>query len=67
MIYFGVKFQNDPLYGVFGFLSSNFMKFCRNIHPSVWQLLGLKKFKMSTVAMVTKVQKMIDSDFFLLI
>jgi hypothetical protein len=25
---------------VFGFLSSNFMKLCRNIHRSVWQLLG---------------------------
>jgi hypothetical protein len=24
----------------FGFLSSNFMKLCRNIHCSVWQLLG---------------------------
>jgi hypothetical protein len=23
----------------FGFLSSNFMKICRNIHRSVWQLL----------------------------
>jgi cytochrome c553 len=23
-----------------GFLSSNFMKLCRNIHRSVWQLLG---------------------------
>jgi hypothetical protein len=23
-----------------GFLSSNFMKLCRNIHCSVWQLLG---------------------------
>jgi phosphomevalonate kinase len=29
--------------------------------PSVWQLLGLKKIKMSTVAMVTKVQKMLNS------
>ena len=24
----------------FGFFSSNFMKLCRNIHRSVWQLLG---------------------------
>jgi hypothetical protein len=24
----------------FGFLSSNFMKLCRNIHHSVWQLWG---------------------------
>jgi hypothetical protein len=33
---------------VFGFLSSNFMKLCRNIHRSVWQLLeGWKKFKMA--------------------
>jgi hypothetical protein len=32
-----------------GFLSSNFMKLCKNIHRSVWQLLGgLKKFKMAT-------------------
>jgi hypothetical protein len=45
-----------------GFLSSNFMKLCRNIHRSVWQLLGgLKKFKMAAVAMVTKVQKMLNS------
>ena len=35
---------------------------CRNIHRSMWQLLGgskfkkFKKFKMATVAMVTKVQ-----------
>jgi hypothetical protein len=28
---------------VFGFLSSNFMKLCRNIHRSVWQLLGVEK------------------------
>jgi hypothetical protein len=27
----------------FGFLSSNFMKICRNIHRSVWQLLGVEK------------------------
>ena len=41
----------------FGFLSSNFMKLCRNIHHSVWQLLGgLNKFKMVAIAMVTKVQ-----------
>jgi hypothetical protein len=26
-----------------GFLSSNFMKLCRNIHRSVWQLLGVEK------------------------
>jgi hypothetical protein len=32
------------------------MKFCRNIHRSVWQLLGLHKFKMAGVAMETKVQ-----------
>jgi hypothetical protein len=25
---------------IIGFLSSNFMKLCRNIHRSVWQLLG---------------------------
>jgi hypothetical protein len=32
---------------IFGFLSSNFMKICRNIHCSVWQLLEVeKKFKM---------------------
>ena len=29
---------------------------CRNIHCSMWQLLGLNKFKMAAVAMVTKVQ-----------
>jgi hypothetical protein len=42
-----------------GFLSSNFMKICRNIHRSVWQLFwgGVeKKIKMAAVAMVTKVQ-----------
>ena len=34
----------------------------RNIHRSVWQLLrGLNKFKMAAVAMVTKVQKMLNS------
>jgi hypothetical protein len=37
-----------------GFLSSNFMKPCRNIHRSVWQLLA-------AVAIVTKVQNMLDS------
>jgi hypothetical protein len=26
----------------FGFLSSNFMKLCRNIHRSLWQLLGVE-------------------------
>jgi cellobiose-specific phosphotransferase system component IIC len=37
----------------FGFLSSNFMKLCRNILCSVWQILGgLKKFKMAAIAMV---------------
>jgi hypothetical protein len=46
-----------------GFLSSNFMKLCRNIHRSVWQLLwGWKKFKMAAVAMVTKVQKRLNSN-----
>jgi hypothetical protein len=46
----------------FGFLSSNFMKLCRDIHRSVWQLLGgLNKFKMAAIAMVTKVQKMLNS------
>jgi hypothetical protein len=30
---------------ILGFLSSNFMKLCRNIHRSVWQLLrGWNKF-----------------------
>jgi hypothetical protein len=28
-----------------GFLSSNFIKLCRNIHCSVWQLLGVGKIK----------------------
>jgi hypothetical protein len=37
------------------------MKLCRNIHRSVWQLLGVEKFKMAAVAMVTKVQKMLNS------
>jgi hypothetical protein len=27
----------------FGFLSSSFIKLCRNIHCSVWQLLGVEK------------------------
>ena len=46
----------------FLFLSSNFMKLCRNIHRSVWQLLGgWTKFKMAAVAMVPKVQKMLNS------
>ena len=38
------------------------MKLCRNIHRSVWQLLVLSKFKMAAVAMVTKVQKMLNSN-----
>jgi hypothetical protein len=29
----------------FGFLSSNFMKLCRNIHRSVWQLLGVEQIQ----------------------
>ena len=34
----------------FGFLSSNFMKLCRNIHRRMWQLLGgWKKFEMAAV------------------
>jgi hypothetical protein len=33
-----------------------FIKICRNIHRSVWQLLGLKEFKMAAVTMVTMVQ-----------
>ena len=38
------------------------MKLCRNIHRSVWQLLGVENIlKMVTVAMVTKVQKMLNS------
>jgi hypothetical protein len=46
---------------IFGFLSSNFMKLCRNIHCSVWQLLGgLNKFKLAAVAMVTKVQNFLN-------
>ena len=45
----------------FGFLSSNFMKLCRNIHRSVWQLLRSWGEKMVAVAMVTKVQKMLNS------
>jgi hypothetical protein len=28
------------------------MKLCKNIHCSVWQLLGLNKFKMAAIAMV---------------
>jgi hypothetical protein len=28
-----------------GILSSNFMKLCRNIHRSVWQLLGVEKIQ----------------------
>jgi hypothetical protein len=30
---------------MFGSLSSNFMKLCRNIHRSVWQLLGVEKIQ----------------------
>jgi hypothetical protein len=30
---------------IFGFLSSNFMELCRNIHHSVWQLLGVEHFQ----------------------
>ena len=32
--------QKRGIKNIFGFLSSNFMKLCRNIHRSVWQLLG---------------------------
>jgi hypothetical protein len=47
----GIKF-------FWGFLSPNFIKLCRNIHRSVWQLLEVEIFlKMAAVAMVTKVQK----------
>jgi hypothetical protein len=46
---------------IFGFLSSSFMKHCRNIHCSMWKLLrGWKQFNMAAVAMVTKVQKMLN-------
>ena len=38
------------------------MNLCRNIHRSVWQLLGgFNKFKMVAVAMVTKVQNFLVS------
>jgi hypothetical protein len=37
------------------------MKLCRNIHRSVTAFEGLKKFKMAAVAMVTKVQKVLNS------
>jgi hypothetical protein len=54
--------QKSGIKNIFGFLSSNFMKLCRNIHRSVWQLLGVeKKFKMAAIAMVTKVQKLLNS------
>jgi hypothetical protein len=29
----------------FGFLSSNFMNICRNIHRSVWQLLEVEQIQ----------------------
>jgi hypothetical protein len=35
--------QKSGIKNIFGFLSSNFMKLCRNIHRSVWQLLGVEK------------------------
>jgi hypothetical protein len=28
-----------------GFLSSSFMNLCKNIHHSVWQLLGIEKIQ----------------------
>jgi hypothetical protein len=34
-----------PMAKIFRFLSSNFMNFCRNIHRSVWQLLGVAKIQ----------------------
>jgi hypothetical protein len=38
------------------------MKLCRNIHRCAWQPWGgLKKYKMVADAMVTKVQKMLNS------
>jgi hypothetical protein len=46
---------------IFGFLSSNFMKLSRNIHRRCGSFWGLNKFKMAVVAMVTKVQKMLNS------
>jgi hypothetical protein len=42
----------------FLFFSSNFMKLCKNIHCSVWQLLGLNKFKMAAIAMEMAKMKM---------
>ena len=46
-----------------GFLSSNFMKLCRNIHRSVWQLLGVwTNSKWRPFAMVTKVKKMLNGN-----
>jgi hypothetical protein len=47
--------QKRGILKIFGFLSSNFMKLCRNIHRR------LKKFKMVAVAMATKVQQMLNS------
>jgi uncharacterized protein YjaG (DUF416 family) len=37
------------------------MKLCRNIHRIVWQLLRIEKIKIAAVAMVTKVQKMLNT------
>jgi hypothetical protein len=30
---------------IFGFLSTNFMKLYRNIHRSVWQLMGVEQIQ----------------------
>jgi hypothetical protein len=30
---------------IFGFHSSNFMKLCRNMHRSVWHLLGVEQIQ----------------------
>jgi hypothetical protein len=57
MIYFCVKFQKDPLYGLNLTFFFN-LGYHGNSRRTVWQLLrGWNKFIKAAVAMVTKVKK----------
>ena len=56
-------FAMETIKGGFKKIWIPFMKLCRNIHRSVWQLWGggVNKFKMAAGAMVTKAQKILNS------
>jgi hypothetical protein len=50
------KHHPSPLFWYLGFHGNAILNFI-----SMWQLLGVEKFKLVVVAMVTKVQKMLNS------